>query len=148
MTDIYVRKFRPPPRVSIGDDGIPNYVVAQRGEAHYWPPPEGMQLLVWCDNTPIAGVVEADRKRGWVRGAHYIDLADGSKQLVRDDDGTRLYRMYYGKVRFLLIPLHPTRAREPVAPNVHSTLAGVHRIGLDGQDPHKIARAIRDRLTH
>jgi hypothetical protein len=108
---IVAPKFRPPPRITNGEDGIPHYIVAQRGEANEYTPPEGMHLVVFCDRKLIAGVVEADRKRGFVRSLHYVDRPDGGKTLVKDDEGTQMYRMQFGKITYRLLPL-PRRMAE------------------------------------
>lgn len=114
---LVARGYKPPPRVTLGRDNVPHYIVAQRGEAHFWEPPEGTHLVITVDGQPIAGAVESDRKRGWVRAAHFVERADGTKELQFDADGSRLFRMYYGKVRYGVFPL-PRAARAPIAPNV------------------------------
>ena len=108
---IVAPKFTPPKFVKTGDDGIPNYVVSQRGQKHCYTPPNGFRLAVFFNGTEMKHVTEADRTNGYVRACHVMERGDGTALHLRDDDGNLMYRMYErGDVRFQLVPLRPMTA--------------------------------------
>lgn len=113
---IVAPRFTPPKFVEYSDDGLPNYVVAQRGSKHRYEPPVGFRLAIFVNGQEFKNVTEADRKNGYVRVRHTM-IVDGVERHMRDTDGELMFRLYENvAVRFVLVPL-PQPRNVIVSPN-------------------------------
>jgi hypothetical protein len=102
---LHLAQFGPPSHVGIGEDGIPDFIVATRGSPYFYAAPQGYRLIVTHNGTPVHLIVEADRRRGWAIGFHYTEYPDRLVAHKTDDNGIEQHRLYRGTIRFQLEPL-------------------------------------------
>jgi hypothetical protein len=103
-TDVLVRKYGRPAYETIGSDRIPDYINAERDDPRRYHPPEGKRLVVRCNGDVLRYVVEANRKEGWARCLHVLELPGGQVEYLRDpSDGRQLFKAYNGRVTFALV---------------------------------------------
>jgi signal peptidase I len=110
VNTILTPRFTPPRKVTRSPiDGLPDYVVATRGDVNYFTPPQGKKLVISQNGERLWFIVEADRRRGFAIGLHYetIDGVDGRvgrRVISHDEAGTPQHRLYQGRITFRLVP--------------------------------------------
>ena len=104
MSRVFVPRFRPPAGVTVGDDGIPDYVTATAGDPRRYLPPPGFDFYVYHNGTRLKHIIEANRREGWAVGRHYVE--EGGKTIFNDTDanGIGQQRLYQGVITFRLVP--------------------------------------------
>lgn len=105
---ILTPRFTPPRRIGVGEDGLPDYMVATRGDPNHYTPPYGKKLAVFLGEERLWFIVEADRTRGFAIGLHYesvdgVDGRVGRRVISHDDDGIAQHRLYQGRIIFRLV---------------------------------------------
>src|SRR3954471_23988525 len=92
---VLVPRFSAPPRVTIGADGIPDYIEAAKGSPYQYIAPEGFRLAIYHYGVRIKQVVVADRKRGFAIALHYHENSDWTiTHDLYDENGQSQHRLY------------------------------------------------------
>ena len=111
MSRVFVPRFRPPAGVTVGDDGIPDYVTADRSDPRCYLPPPGFNFYVYHNGTRLQHIIEANRREGWAVGKHYFTRDDGTTVLnPYDANGIAQHRVYQGDITFRLVRKKGRRA--------------------------------------
>jgi hypothetical protein len=127
---VLIQKYGPPSRITIGEDGIPDYVTATTGSRYQYIPEPGYRLAICHNGVRIKHIVEADRKRGWALGLHYRENADWTvTHELRDKDGVAQHRFYQGEITFHLIYAAGIYT-PPELRGTHRSLGGVKVFGF------------------
>jgi len=101
---VLVPRFGAPARITVGADGIPDYVEATKGSPYQYIAPPGMRLAIFHNGVRIKQVVVADRIRGFALGLHYRENKDWTlTHELYDANGVAQHRFYEGDITFRLI---------------------------------------------
>jgi hypothetical protein len=101
--DIVVPNYGAPARVTVGADGLPDFVTATKGSPFRYVAPRGFKLVVRHNGTVLKHIVEADRTKGWAVGLHYTEDNRGRATFhPADENGVAQHRFYEGRITFRL----------------------------------------------
>lgn len=132
VAPVLVRKYGPPAQITVGADGIPDYVTATKGSPHFYLAPAGYRLAICHNGVRIKHIVEADRKRGWALGLHYRENKDWTvTHELYDKDGIPQHRFYQGEITFHLIYAGGVYT-PPEMRGTHASLGGHKVFGFYG----------------
>lgn len=101
--EIQIAKFQRPKHITLGEDGLPDFITGERGSPLKWRNPSGWRVDIYHEGLEIRDVIEADRKRGWARCLHGMEDGEGNYSVARDTDGSQLFRFYQGRIEFRLV---------------------------------------------